>query len=152
MHRRELIYKETLKSYKFYLSFENTKCEEYITEKFFTALSTEESIPIALGGASIQDYINAAPPHSYIHVDEHTSVRSLAKKLEYLSENETAYKEYFWWTKYYRVTGVWDHYRSAQCDLCEKSNLAKQGKLQLSPINLFRDLDSENTCNYNTTY
>ena len=152
MHRRDQIYKETLKPYKFYLSFENTRCEEYITEKFFTAIGTEEVIPIALGGTSIKDYITAAPPHSFIHVDEHPSIKSLAEKLEYLSKNETAYKEYFWWTEYYKVTSVWDHYRSAQCDLCEKLNLLRQGKLNLSRKSLFKDLNSNNTCNYNTTY
>ena len=121
-HRREKIFKETLRPYKFYLSFENAKCEEYITEKFFTALGTKESIPIALGGSSVQNYIDAAPPHSFIHVEEYKSARALAKKLEYLSQNETAYKEYFWWTEYYEVTGDWDQHRSAHCDLCEKLN------------------------------
>ena len=152
MNRRDQVYKDTFKHYKFYLSFENTRCEEYITEKFFSAMRTKEVIPVALGGASVNDYVNSAPPHSYIHVDEYPSVKSLAQKLEYLSKNETAYKEYFWWTEYYRVTSVWDHFRSAQCDLCQKLNQVNQGKLNLLSGNLFKDLISETTCNYNTTY
>ena len=40
------MYKEYLRPYKFYLSFENALCEDYITEKFFTTLMTEEAIPI----------------------------------------------------------------------------------------------------------
>ena len=115
-------------------------------------MRTKEVIPVALGGVSVNDYINSAPPHSYIHVDEYPSVKSLAQKLEYLSKNETAYKEYFWWTEYYRVTSVWDHFRSAQCDLCQKLNQVNQGKLNLLSGNLFKDLISETTCNYNTTY
>lgn len=50
-------YRDTLKPYKFYLSFENTLCKNYITEKFFyTFASTDGPIPIALGGLSIADY------------------------------------------------------------------------------------------------
>ena len=145
------MYKESLKPYKFYLSFENANCKDYITEKFFTALRTEEVIPIALGGVSLEDYAASAPPHSYIHVNEYPSVEALAEKLEYLSSNDTAYKEYFWWTEHYRVSSLWDHYVSAQCDLCEKMNLARKKLVSLQPTNLYEFLSSEKTCNYNTT-
>ena len=90
MHRRDKIYKETLKPYKFYLSFENTKCQEYITEKFFTAVGTEEVIPIALGGTSIEDYNNVAPPHSFIHLDDFDTIEDLSNHLTvYSSITET---------------------------------------------------------------
>ena len=152
LHRREQIYKKNLQKYKFYLSIEHTKCEEYISEKFFNVLRSSEAIPIVLGGTSIKDYTNIAPPHSYINVHDFASIKDLAEKLEYLNKNDTAYKEYFWWTEHYKVTSVWDHYRSAQCDLCEKLNLAKQGLITLPKEGLFEDLKSRYTCNYNTTY
>ena len=144
------MYKKYLKPYKFYLSFENANCFDYITEKFFVALKTEDVIPIALGGASVDDYTSSAPPHSYIHVDEYPTVEALANKLEYLAQNQTAYKEYFWWTKYYQVTGLWDQQVSAQCDLCEKMNLVHQQRLKLEPINLFDFQSSEKNCYYKT--
>ena len=152
LRRREQVYKDNLRKYKFYLSFEHAKCEEYISEKFFNVLRSGEAIPVALGGTSMKDYNSIAPPHSYIHVNEFSSIKDLAKKLEYLESNDTAYNEYFWWTEHYKVTSVWDHYRSAQCDLCEKLNLAKHGKLSLSKKGLFNDLSYKTTCNYNTTY
>ena len=142
------MYKKILREYKFYLSFENANCKDYVSEKFFSALRTEEAIPVALGGASLQDYALAAPPHSFIHVDEYQSVLSLAKKLDYLSQNETAYKEYFWWTEHYRVTSLWEHYVSAQCDLCEKMNLTRKKKISLPPTNLYEFLSAEKTCHY----
>ena len=145
------MYKNTLNPYKFYLSFENSNCKDYITEKFFTALRAEEAIPVALGGASIDDYAKSAPPHSYIHIDEYPSVLALAQKLEYLSQNETAYKEYFWWTEHYRVSSLWEHYVSAQCDLCEKMNLVRKKKVSLPPTNLYEFLGAEKTCHYDTT-
>ena len=50
-------YRDTLKLYKFYLSFENTLCKSYITEKFlYTFASKDGPIPIALGGLSTADY------------------------------------------------------------------------------------------------
>ena len=50
-------YRDTLKPYKFYLSFENTLCKSYITEKFlYTFASKDGPIPIALGGLSTADY------------------------------------------------------------------------------------------------
>ena len=148
---REKMYKEFLKPYKFYLSFENANCLDYITEKFFTALRTEEVIPIALGGKSVYDYATSAPPHSYIHVNEYPSVKALANTLEYLSQNQTAYKEYFWWTEYYKVSGTWDHYISSQCDLCEKMNLAHQKRLKLKQTNLFDFLSAKKNCHYDTS-
>jgi alpha-1,3-fucosyltransferase len=55
---------ETAKNYKFYLSFENSVCRDYISEKFWKALNNN-IVPVVLGGA---DYSRVAPPKSYINV------------------------------------------------------------------------------------
>ena len=135
-----------LKPYKFYLAFENANCQDYITEKFFAALKTQDVIPIALGGASQDDYKIAAPPMSYIHVDEYSSIAELAKRLEFLSKNETAYKQYFWWTTHYRVTSLWDHYVSAQCDFCEKMNRVMREGAKFPSTNIHDFISWDNTC------
>ena len=44
--------------YKFYLSFENSFCTGYVTEKFYKALELD-IIPVVMGGA---DYKARAPP------------------------------------------------------------------------------------------
>ena len=42
--------KETIsKEYKFYFAFENSLCNDYITEKFFSILSLD-IVPVVLGG------------------------------------------------------------------------------------------------------
>ncbi len=47
-----------LKDYKFYLSFENNVCEDYISEKFWNALR-RDIVPIVMGGyVSCFSYLN----------------------------------------------------------------------------------------------
>ena len=105
------------KEYKFYLSFENAKCYEYITEKFFSALNVG-MIPIALGGFSKQDYETIAPPHSFIHVDDFSSALELMEFLHQLSNNPKEYNSYFWWRSYYDVS----YSTRATCQLCNILN------------------------------
>ncbi|KAH3882516.1 hypothetical protein DPMN_006456 [Dreissena polymorpha] len=82
--------------YKFYLSFENSNCRDYITEKFFVTGLQHEVIPIVMGGAP-EDYARASPPHSFIHVDDFQSPEELAKYLRMLDENDDLYNAYFRW-------------------------------------------------------
>lgn len=57
------------KNYKFYLSFENSLCDDYVTEKFYNAL-LYNTVPIVFGGAN---YSKLAPKNSYIDVRNFTS-------------------------------------------------------------------------------
>jgi alpha-1,3-fucosyltransferase len=41
------------KGYKFYLSFENSLCSDYVTEKFWKILNFN-IVPIVLGGANYE--------------------------------------------------------------------------------------------------
>ncbi|PIK59681.1 putative glycoprotein 3-alpha-L-fucosyltransferase A-like [Apostichopus japonicus] len=56
------IAKTVLQKYKFYIAFENYCCSEYITEKFWQALTEYELVPIVVG-ASKTDYERVAPPN-----------------------------------------------------------------------------------------
>ena len=53
---REQLYIDQLAKYKFYLSFENALCRDYITEKFYLALNAG-TLPIVYGGVSKNDYL-----------------------------------------------------------------------------------------------
>ena len=55
--------------YKFYLSFENAVCVDYVTEKFYNAFLFN-MVPIVYGGA---DYTKLAPNMSYIDVRDFDS-------------------------------------------------------------------------------
>lgn len=87
--------------YKFYLSFENSLCRDYITEKFFNLLD-RNIVPIVYGAGN---YEAIAPPHSYIDALKYTPVQ-LAKYLDILDKNDTLYNEYFWWKPFYKLVGL----------------------------------------------
>jgi hypothetical protein len=53
------------RDYKFYLSFENSICPDYVTEKFYNPLLFS-TVPIVYGGADYDAV--GAPQNSYIDV------------------------------------------------------------------------------------
>ncbi len=103
-------------TYKFYLAFENSLCEDYVTEKLFRPLYTE-IIPIVYGGTN---YSRDAPPHSFINVEDYSSPQDLARYLRQLASNETQYNSYFEWRKSYGIFK--DTLRRGFCKLCEIAN------------------------------
>ncbi|TNN07846.1 Glycoprotein 3-alpha-L-fucosyltransferase A isoform 3 [Schistosoma japonicum] len=99
--------------YKFYLSFENSICQDYISEKFFENALKNTVIPVVMG-ASKQEVVRSAPPNSFIHVDDFNSAKELADYLHYLDRNKTAYNEYFKWYNH----GFFDFNTFTDCRLC----------------------------------
>ena len=107
---------KTLESkYKFYLSFENSFCDDYVTEKFFKVLNYD-IVPIVLGGSN---YSKLAPERSYIDSKNFRSIADLAEYLKYLDRNATAYAEYFEWKSHFRVM---QDYSTVFCQLCQALN------------------------------
>lgn len=102
-------------NYKFYLSFENSLCKDYITEKFFKALASD-IVPVVYGGSHSNDYLSVAPEHSYIDARSFNSPADLAAYLLFLNSNENEYLKYFEWKKKYKIlippNGYW-------CSLCQ---------------------------------
>uniref|UniRef100_UPI00358E5E3B 3-galactosyl-N-acetylglucosaminide 4-alpha-L-fucosyltransferase FUT3-like n=1 Tax=Myxine glutinosa TaxID=7769 RepID=UPI00358E5E3B len=92
--------KATLSKYKFYLSFENSKFRDYITEKLWHNAFRVGLVPVVLG-TTRKNYEDFIPADSFIHVDDFSSPAELAAYLHYLDHNDTAYQAYFnWHTKY----------------------------------------------------
>ena len=110
------------KNYKFYLSFENSLCKDYISEKFWkTLFSPAYFVPVALGGLSVDEYTAIAPPDSFIHAYNFSSISQLGNYLRYLMENDDAYNKYHQWRENFDITfnGV-PH--TTSCKLCELAN------------------------------
>ncbi|XP_053645983.2 alpha-(1,3)-fucosyltransferase C [Cherax quadricarinatus] len=101
--------------YKFYFSFENSLCRDYVTEKLFNILRLDV-IPVVYGSAN---YSQHAPPHSYIDALSFPTAKALADYLIYLNNNDTAYNEYFRWKRFHRLPG-WSKVARSYCDMCER--------------------------------
>ena len=104
---------DTLLSYRFYLSFENSKCDTYITEKYWMQGLHGQIVPIVLG-AKREQYKRIAASNSYIHVDDYSTVEELAKELHRLNKNDSEYVKYLQWTQLYDIGG--DYAPMAQYD------------------------------------
>ncbi|BHF75018.1 hypothetical protein SprV_0501811100 [Sparganum proliferum] len=63
-------------------------------------------VPIVYG-ASREEFCQRAPPNSYIHVDDFENVEELARYLQYLDKNDTAYATYFAWKEHGEILWVW---------------------------------------------
>ncbi|XP_023343120.1 alpha-(1,3)-fucosyltransferase C [Eurytemora carolleeae] len=103
--------------YKFYLSFENSLCEDYITEKFWNTLE-QSMVPIVLGSGNYKD---VAPPHSYINVQDFKSPKELAEYLLKLDKNSKDYNRFLDWKTSHRIQSSRQYFKGQMlCDLCEK--------------------------------
>ncbi|KAK3773688.1 hypothetical protein RRG08_001418 [Elysia crispata] len=113
----ETICYDTISNYKFFFTFENSNCRDYISEKFWAALQRRQ-VPVVMGGASAQDYHKIAPPHSFIHVDNFGSTEALVNHLREVGRNETAYNEYLAWSLQADIYSELPARRKWLCDLC----------------------------------
>ena len=105
-------------NFKFYLAFENSDCDEYITEKLWRSLMAG-MIPIVRGQRA--KYEKFAPPNSYIHTDSFSSPKELAQYLKRIAEDPTSFYRYHKWrlfydAKYQKITAN----RFWMCDLCKQ--------------------------------
>ena len=86
-------------NYFFYLSFENSLCKDYITEKlYYLLINSINVIPVVYGGAN---YKILLPPNSFLSAADYKSPKELSGYMTYLSQNATAYGEYFNWRSQY---------------------------------------------------
>eukprot|EP00095_Tigriopus_kingsejongensis_P005710 snap_masked-scaffold459_size165548-processed-gene-0.8 protein:Tk05710 transcript:snap_masked-scaffold459_size165548-processed-gene-0.8-mRNA-1 annotation:"hypothetical protein DAPPUDRAFT_41601" len=111
-------YEEMEANYRFYLSFENSICNDYVTEKFFNIFHYDV-IPVAYGAHKFSE---VAPPHSYVNVFNYKSPRVLVEHLEELQTDDAKYAQYFWWRDFYEMRNTLDDRAQAYCDLCKRLN------------------------------
>lgn len=95
---------ETIARYRFTLAFENSICEDYVTEKFFDPL-VAGSVPVYLGAPNVADF--APAEHCYIDVRDFNGPEDLAVHLRALAADDAAYGEHLAW----KADGVRPEYR-----------------------------------------
>lgn len=83
-----------LGNYKFYLAFENSQLEGYVTEKVWEPLLMG-AIPIYWGAPDINDFL--PHPDAVIRVSDFDSMQALATYLNILINSPTAYQKHLQW-------------------------------------------------------
>ena len=106
---------ELADTHPFYLAFENSLCNDYVTEKYANVIFNGRMIPIVYSKSS-----NLYIPNSYIDANEFASPEDLGRFLLQLVKNATAYDQYFQWKKEYELIVPDEH--DYLCELCRKLN------------------------------
>jgi hypothetical protein len=106
----EACYLDLFASYKFYLAFENSKCNDYITEKYWKIyrpdyLFNVDIVPVVRGAQQFQYEQIAYEKSSFINADRFESAKDLGVYLAYLNKNHSAYLEHLEW-KVHLVTNI----------------------------------------------
>ena len=113
----ECIEKTALK-YKYYLAFENTLVEDYVTEKVFRWFN-KDIIVVVRGGSN---YSRILPPGTVVDAGDFKSPTELGKYLKELAQNKKRYTEYLKRKDNYYSTGKLVPAQEANCKLCEYLN------------------------------
>ena len=115
---------ENLNKYKFYLAFENTYCEQYITEKVYKVLSDDSKVvPIVRGAGPYRDFL---PANSYIDAADFSSPKDLADYLIKLDQNDDLYNEYFKAREKFICHNYFANTYNWPCAICQQVCALKQ--------------------------
>ncbi|KAK7489399.1 hypothetical protein BaRGS_00019343, partial [Batillaria attramentaria] len=101
-------------TYRFYLSFENSVCRDYVTEKFYKIFANVNAIPVVRGGA---DYKKFFPPGTFIDAGDFKTPQSLAAHLKRLASDEDVFAAMLERKNHFVSTSGQS---AAKCELCRK--------------------------------
>ncbi|XP_028177731.1 alpha-(1,3)-fucosyltransferase C-like isoform X1 [Ostrinia furnacalis] len=132
-------------TYYFYLSFENSFSEDYVTEKLLQPLR-HNAVPIVYGAAN---YTRFAPDGAYLNAKE-LGVTALAAKMAEIIRNPEQYTNFFRWKNHYSYHHKHDRPETDEyCKMCEILNNEEKLK-ETTIIQNFREWwDSPDTCSFN---
>ena len=90
-----------LRKNKFCLSFENSYCRDYISEKIILNAFENDIIPVVISYVDFND-TSVIPPRSAINALDFPSVKELANYMKAVGSNSTMYNDYFRWHSCYK--------------------------------------------------
>lgn len=123
-------------TYKFYLSFENSLCKDYLTEKFYRNFAKRlHVIPVARGGFDYQKYI---PPGGFVDASQFSNASDLARYLIDLGNDTLRYAQML--KEKDKLTML--NRKLDWCDICEKVHTDKRVKI----IPDIREWSHNDTC------
>ncbi|CAG2215429.1 FUT-1 [Mytilus edulis] len=115
-------FKDLSKEYKFYLAFENSICNDYVSEKVFRLYQDGfDFIPVYRGASNIKDIL---PNGTFISSLDFRSPLQLALYLKNVGSNEFAYTNYLKAKDKYFSNGYTrqEVLQFMYCSVCEKLN------------------------------
>ncbi|XP_023941320.2 4-galactosyl-N-acetylglucosaminide 3-alpha-L-fucosyltransferase FUT6-like [Bicyclus anynana] len=110
--------------YLFYLVFENSQCDEYLTEKSFQHAYSKGAIPVIMG-PKVEVCQELLPPGSFLHVDSYDSVEHLASDMMKISKDSKLLLSYHRWRNDFDVVNEHGYFGSKSyhlCRICEALN------------------------------
>ena len=114
--------------YKFYLSFENTYCKDYITEKSYKMFQDNVyTVPVVRGSGP---YEGMLPPGSYINANDFKDAKELAGHLTKLDQNDQMYMDYFKSRTDYECSTDSYNITHRFCELCNGVSQAVTKQIQ----------------------
>lgn len=129
--------------YKFYLSFENSLCDDYVTEKLFRVLKYD-LIPIVYGRA---DYKQFMPYNSYIDVRNFSSASEFLEYVQLVANDEKLFNSYFDWKREYRSEEF-----SHACVICEALHTNNYNREKLDLVKWWYNVSTCNEWRYTQDY
>ena len=106
-----------LKKYKFYLTFENSYCRDYITEKIIFNAFENDIVPVVIADVNFTD-TSVIPPRSAINALDFPSVKKLTDYMKTVGSNSTLYNEYFKWHSHFTAARFDGLTNLFLCPLC----------------------------------
>ncbi|GJQ72278.1 hypothetical protein Trydic_g3368 [Trypoxylus dichotomus] len=113
-----------LNDYLFYLAFENSNCDDYLTEKLWWNAYSKNAIPVIMG-ATKSNLEKLLPYRSYISVEDFATPRDLATYFLYLNKTPSELISYFAWKSKYTISNEHGYFKSKSyhyCRMCEGLN------------------------------
>lgn len=112
------IVKKINNNYKFYLSFENSFCQDYVTEKFFKYYNLDVVL-VVRGGLHYSQHFDES---TFINANDYATAKDLARFLLKVKSSERLYTEYLRRKDKYESLS-WEASRhETNCRLCERLN------------------------------
>ncbi|XP_069106495.1 alpha-(1,3)-fucosyltransferase C-like [Argopecten irradians] len=101
-------------NYNYYLSFENSLCRDYVTEKFFRGYKLSNVVPVVRGNSYYSMY---GPPDSFIDSSKFNSTRKLARYLTSIASSEKIFSSFFQSRDNYHME---ESISAPHCELCRR--------------------------------
>lgn len=127
-----------LRKYKFYIAFENSEAEGYITEKLWQGLKIG-SMPVYWGSPTIDRYLPTSSKNEYpplIHTRDYPDMKAVVKHMVDLSKDDERYDKHMQWRKEPFAPGfihTVEHGRSNMfCNVCD--HVAEKKGLLSAPV------------------